>query len=266
MIFFPFTCKWHSQESSIIKNCHSLACRGSHLSRVPQPQVSFIAVNPTIGLGSCLPDEFDNMPPTSLNSSAVPTIALNGNSSFNATGPQNKQYVFTPAGLDVKLPISALIVVAAAVGFAGNLCVLRFTNNEEKKPVRARSSTLNFFIRSLALSDVLASLIGAPVIVAWLNYDLFVTKWTCSITPFFTLVFIVITNFNLVVIAVERYICTCRPTSRPLSSRTVRKAVKGAWLLGFLFSLGFSYSMSEVTVDLNSTHYTLVCGYDNSNH
>ena len=87
---------------------------------------------------------------------------MNGNSSFNATS-QNKQYVFTPAGLDVKLTVSALIVVAAAVGFAGNLCVLRFTNNEEKKPPRARSSNLNFFIRSLALSDVLASLIGAPL-------------------------------------------------------------------------------------------------------
>ena len=196
------------------------------------------------------------MPPPSLNSSAVPTSAVNGNWSI-------KQFVFThPAGNDVKLTVSTLIVVAAAVGFVGNLFVLRFTNNEEKKPVRARSSTLNFFIRSLALSDVLGSLIGAPFVVTYLNFDVFMTKWSCSISRFFQTVFVFITNYNLVVIAVERYICTCRPTSRPLSSRTVREAVKAAWLLGFLFSLGFSCSMDAVRVDLNSTHYTLVCEYN----
>ena len=204
------------------------------------------------------------MQPPNLNSSAVPTIAVNGNSSFNATSP-NKQYVFTPAGNDVKLTVSALVVVAASVGFAGNLCVLRFTNNEEKKPVRARSTNLNFFIRSLALSDVLASLIGAPFVVVHLNFDVLLTNWSCSFTRFFQIVFIVITNFNLVVIAVERYICICRPISRPLSSRTVRKAVRAAWLLGFLFSLGFSYSIDAVRVDLNSTHYTLTCEYDKRN-
>ena len=88
------------------------------------------------------------------------------------------------------------------------------------------------------------------------------TKWSCSISRLFQTVFVFITNYNLVVIAVERYICTCRPTSRPLSSRTVREAVKVTWLLGFLFSLGFSYSIDAVRVDLNSTHYTLLCEYD----
>ena len=200
----------------------------------------------------------------SLNSSAVPTSAVNGNSSFNATSHM-KQYVFTPAGPDVKLTVSALIVLAAAVGFAGNLCVVRFTNNEEKKPVRAGFSNLNFFIRSLALSDVFASLIGAPLTLVRINFDVFVTKWSCSISRFFQIVFIVITNFNLIVIAVERYICTCRPTSRPLSSRTLWRAVRAAWLLGFLFSLGFSYSIDAVRVDVDSTHYTLTCAYDYSN-
>ena len=215
-------------------------------------------------LGTALPEELHNMPPPSPNSSAVPTSALNGNSSFNAAS-EYKQYVFTPAGLDVKLTVSALIVVAAAAGFAGNLCVLRFTNNEEKKPMGARSSTLNFFIRSLALSDVLGSLIGAPFVIVHLNFDVLLTKWSCRITRFFQIVFIVITNYNLVVIAVERYICTCRPTSRPLSSRTVRKAVKAAWLLGFLLSLGFSYSIDAIRVDLDSTQYTLTCEYEYGN-
>ena len=41
--------------------------------------------------------------------------------------------------------------------------------------------------------------------------------------------------------------------------------MRAAWLLGFLLSLGFSYSIEAIRVDLNSTHYTLTCAYDYSN-
>ena len=186
---------------------------------------------------------------------------MNGNSSFNATQEYFKQY-YTLAGLDVQLTLSALIVVAAVVGFAGNLCVVRFTNNEEKKPVRARSSNLNFFIRSLALSDVLGSLIGAPFTLAQINSNALMTKTLCKVSRYFQTVFIFINIYNLVVIGVERYICTCRPTSRPLSLKTVRKSVRGAWLFGFLASLVFSYPYELTRVDVSSQHYTVRCEYN----
>ena len=208
-----------------------------------------------------LPDDFDDMPPPSLNSSAV-LSAVNGNSSLNATS-QNKQYVFTPVGLDVKLTISVLFALAAAVGLTGNLCVLRFTNNEEKKPVRARqSSNLNFFIRSLALSDVLGSLIGAPFVLAQINSNALMTEMGCKVSRYFQTLFILITIYNLVVISVERYICTCRPTFRPLSLKTVKKAVKGAWVFGVLAALVFSYPVELIRIDLDSTRYTLTCAYN----
>ena len=203
-----------------------------------------------------------NMPPPRLNTSAVPTSAVNGNSSLNATSRDYKQYVSNPVGLDVQLTVSALIVVAAVVGFAGNLCVLRFTNNEEKKPVRARSSNLNFFIRSLALSDILDSLIGAPFTLVRMNSTALMTKTLCKVSRYFQTVFIVINIYNLVVVAVERYICTCRPTSRPLSLKTVRKSVRGAWLFGCLAALVFTYPYELIRVDVNSEHYTIVCEYN----
>ena len=202
------------------------------------------------------------MPPApSLNTSAVPTSAVNGNTSFNATSQDYKQY-FTRAGLDVKLAVSALIAVAVVVGFTGNLCVLRFTNNEEKKTVGARSSNLNFFIRSLALSDVLGSLIGAPFTLVHINSSALMTKTLCKVSRYFQTVFIVINIYNLVVIGVERYICTCRPTSRPLSLKTVRKAVRGAWLFGFAVSFVFSYPYELIRVDVSSHHYTVRCEYN----
>ena len=209
-----------------------------------------------------LPDDCDKMPPPSPNSSAVPTSTMNGNSSFNATSQDHKQLFFTLVGLDVRLTVSALIAVAGVVGFAGNLCVVRFTNNEEKKPVRARSSNLNFFIRSLALSDVLDSLIGAPFTLVSINSNALMTKTVCKVSRYFQTVFIVINIYNLVVIGVERYICTCRPTSRPLSLKTVRKSVRGAWLFGFLAALVFSYPYELIRVDVSSQHYTVRCEYN----
>ena len=202
------------------------------------------------------------MPP-SLNSSAVLTSAVNGNSSLNATS-ENKQYVFAPLGLDVTLTISVLIAVTSAVGFAGNLCVLRFTNNEDKKPLTAaRCSNLNFFIRSLALSDVLGSLIGAPFALVQINSNFaLVSEMHCKVFRYFPSLFIYITIFNLVIIGVERYICNCRPISRPISLETVRKAVLGAWISGFLAAFGFSYSFELIRIDLNSTHYTIRCEYN----
>ena len=98
-----------------------------------------------------------------------------------------------------------------------------------------------------------------------INFDVFNTKWPCIVSRYFQVVFVIITIYNLVVISVERYICTCRPTSRPLSSRAVRKAVKGAWLLGLFLTLVFSYPVELVRIDLSSTHYTMKCGYNYEN-
>ena len=203
------------------------------------------------------------MPPPSLNSSAVLiTSAVDGNSSLNATS-QHKQYVSNPLRRDLVLTVSVLLTATVVVGFVGNLCVLRFTNNEEKKPAKARSSNLNFFIRSLALSDVLGSLIGASLALAMMtNSSAFMTEMRCKVSRYFQSVFVYVTIFNLVVIGVERYICTCRPTSRPLSLKTVKKSVKGAWLSGSLAALVFSYPIELIRIDLDSTRYTLICDYN----
>ena len=203
------------------------------------------------------PEGFHNMPPP------VPTSAVNGNLSLNATS-QNKQHVFGGASLlgpELALATNVLLTATALVGFAGNLLVLHFTNNEEKKSVKARSN-LNFFIRSLALSDVLGSLLGAPLIMVVLNSDLLFANMRCKAYRFFATVFPYTTQFNLVVIGIERYICTCRPTSRPLSLKTVKKSVTGAWVLGILSAIVFSYPAELTRFDLDSTRYVLSCEYN----
>ena len=199
------------------------------------------------------------------NSSSTFGKATSGNSSSPYSINQQKLYIFTPAGLDVKLTLGLLLATVSVIGFVGNFCVLRFISKEEKKKkVTAKSSNLNFFIRSLAISDILGALIGAPLAVIQMSFDVFQSAWPCKICRFFHFLFPVITTYNLLVIALERYICTCHPTSRPLSVASVKKAVKGAWLLGFLVSLLSASIFQGLRVDLNDTHYTILCNMDNS--
>ena len=136
------------------------------------------------------------------------------------------------------------------------------THNGEKNFMRTRFSNLNVFIRSLALSDVLGSLIGPSLTVIHINIDVLTSKLRCTTFRFFQQVFVMVTIYNLVVISIERYICTCRPTARLLSLKTVRKLILGAWVLGILLSFVACYPIDVIRVDFNSTHYTSICDND----
>ena len=195
------------------------------------------------------------------NSSSTFGKTASGNSSTPESINQQKLYIFTPAGLDVKLTLSLLLATASVIGFVGNICVLRFISKDKKK-----FSNLNFFIRGLAISDVLGALVGTPLLLIQFYFDVFQSKWPCRISRYFQILFPVITIYNLLVVALERYICTCHPTSRPLSLASVKKAVKGAWLLGFLVTLLPASTFKGLRVELNGTHYTVICKYDNSDH
>ena len=197
------------------------------------------------------------------NNSSVLAKGMDTNLSVSAS-PQ-KLYIFTPVGLHIKLTLALLMVAAGTVGFLGNLSVLRFIHKEGKK---RRSlglpSNLNFFIRSLAISDILSVSIGIPILLIHIFVDVFQTGWPCKIAKYITILFPAITSYNLLVIAFERYILICRPTSRPLSRATVQVFVKGAWLLGFFLTFLPASTVKGTRVDLNDTHYTMICKQDTS--
>ena len=197
------------------------------------------------------------------NNSSVLAKGMDTNLSVSAS--LQKLYIFTPAGLHIKLTLALLMVAAGTVGFLGNLSVLRFIRKEGKKR-RSLSlpSNLNYFIRSLAISDILSVSIGIPILLIHIFVDVFQTGWPCKIAKYFTLVFPAITSYNLLVIAFERYILICRPTSRPLSRATVQVFVKGAWLLGFFLTFFPASAFKGTRVELNDTHYTMLCKHDAS--
>ena len=200
--------------------------------------------------------------------SSVLTKAAAGNASWSVNHNHLKRYdSIHRVGLDIRLSIYLLVTIASTAGFLGNLCVLRFLRKKETKktPGIKASSNLNIFIRSLAISDVLVSISVVPLTYIRLFYRLSQTQWSCRIRSFIALLFPVITIYNIVVIGLERYILTCRPTSRPLSRATTEKLVKGAWLLGFFVTFLPAFTKNSLRIELNETHYTISCRHDNSN-
>ena len=189
--------------------------------------------------------------------------SVNASPPYNASPP--KQYAFTPAGPYVKLTLCSLIGLAGVISFLGNLTVFRFVGRKEKeRPRTARPSNLNHFISSLAVSDILGSLIGVPLVIVNWSVDVFQTGWPCNVARLIVFFFPSVTVYILMVISLERYILICRPTSRPLSRAAVEKLVKGAWGLALLVALAGAYSVAGIRVEVDETRYTVVCKVDNN--
>ena len=195
------------------------------------------------------------------NVNSTPGRGVNS-SALNAT--DDKEYLFMPVSLAAKTTICSIMTVISIVGFIGNLSLISFMNRKERKkgPKDAAFNNMSIFLRSLAVSDVLASPTG---LMPWFELfgDVFETNWGCKIRRYLGIVVHVITIYNLVAVAFERYNCVCRSTGK-LSRARVSQLIKAAWLLGFLITLLPMFSYKGIRTDLNETHYTIACGRDNS--
>ena len=120
----------------------------------------------------------------------------------------------------------------------------------------------NFYIQSLAISDALSAAISLPAICIDMYFDLFQRGWGCRIVRYLNIVFATITMNNLVVIGIERY-CSTRQVPRTFQNSTVKRMVFIAWIAGCFFAFLPAATYKGIRYDLNETHYTIVCKYDN---
>lgn len=124
-------------------------------------------------------------------------------------------------------------------------------------------SLTEYFINSLALSDVLCSAISFPSFVSEMFIDFVHYDWICKLNRFFGITFPVITILNLLTIGLERYFAIFHPFSF-LSQRKAKKMVVGAWILGSLITVIPLPAYNLVRFDIDDNTYTLICKYDNS--
>ena len=173
-------------------------------------------------------------------------------------------YVFTPAGYRRKLALLASMGTVGLLGFAGSCLILRFISSR-KQALYLQSSrfmkNFNFYIQSLALSDMFSSIVSLPLNCIQIYFDLFQNHWGCKIVRYFNIVFPIITINNLVVIGIEKYL-SLRRVPRTLKVSTVRKLIFLAWLAGFAITLVPAATFRGIRYNLNATHFTVICKYD----
>ena len=195
-------------------------------------------------------------------------LSVNNESALlNAAEMKSRVYVFTPAGFTTKLALVLVFASVGAVGFVGNVLIYYFISFKKMTVSYMQYNpflrNFNFYIKSLALSDILSNIVSLPLICIQIMVDVFQHGWACRIVRFIAILLPSITMNNLMIISLERYLST-RAVPRSFSVSTVRKLVYTAWLVGFIVVLGPTAMFKGIRYGLNDTHYTVICKYDNS--
>ncbi|KAH9495487.1 hypothetical protein Btru_013023 [Bulinus truncatus] len=132
-------------------------------------------------------------------------------------------------------PVNALIFMLAsfsALGILGNSLVLYVYVRKRNK----LSSTV--FIIALAATDLVTSAVSMPytMVLEWLNYQVYY-DFSCKLYYFFITCTVPFSVFIMVAIAMDRYICICRPHSHVLDSKRARNSVLVLLLLAILMGI-----------------------------
>ena len=185
----------------------------------------------------------------------------------NGTDQGSKIYVFSPVGTSTKLTLLILLVTVGTVGFVGSILILCFLKVKKKTNhvLKSLSFQKNFdvYINSLAISDVLSNVISLPSLGVQIYFNFFQDSWGCKIARYLQFTFPCVTMNNLLVISIEKYFST-RKNPRPFPQSTVRKLVLFAWLAGIAIVLLPVSTVKGVRYDLNETHFTMFCMFDNN--
>ncbi|XP_031575019.1 tyramine receptor tyra-2-like [Actinia tenebrosa] len=194
--------------------------------------------------------------------------SLRTNNSRNVSEIITRAYVFAPVSNNVKLVISTAMLLFGVYGLIANSLILYFKHKQHRRRRHLRQkpcsrSLTEYFINSLALSDLLSSLISLPLFTAEMFIDFVHNDWICKVNRFLNIIFPVITILNLLVIGVERYFASFHPFIKP-SRRKAKKIVVGAWFLGALITLVPIPTYKLIHYDIGENSFTLMCKYDNS--
>ena len=194
-------------------------------------------------------------------------VSSNISTLSNGTDQESKIYVFTPVGSSTKLTLLIFFVTVGTIGFVGSILILCFLKAKKKTNHILKSlsfeKNFDFYINSLAISDILSNLISLPCFCLQMYFDVFQDGWGCKIVRYLQFTFPCVTMNNLLVISIERYSST-RKNPRPFPHSTVKKLVLFAWLAGVTFVLLPVSTLKGVRYDVNETHYTMFCMFDNN--
>ena len=160
------------------------------------------------------------------------------------------------------------LALVGTVGLVGNSFAIALTMSESRKLLKegltnvlnSRRRLVYYFLFNLAISDVLASLIGVPLLtLPYFLTNCYVNDLVCKLYRIPQLFFPVVTINLLSILSIERYYLIFRPMS--LHSKVAIRMVRTAWLLGLIASVlaGTTYALQDL--ELGKRTFTTVCWY-----
>ena len=186
-------------------------------------------------------------------------------STNNDTGLKSKIYVFLPLSSSTRFTLLVLSASVGIIALVGNILILCFVKSKQKATFfpKALSFQKNFdvYISSLAVSDTLCAVIVVPLCCSQLYVDFVQRGWGCKIMRYLNILFPSVTINNLLVISIGKYF-SIRKNPRVFKHSTVRKVLSFAWLSTCFYVLIPVATFSGIRHDLNNTHYTESCNYD----
>lgn len=161
------------------------------------------------------------------------------------------------------------MALVGSAGMVANSLLLYIVRKQEKIRKRGRTAIKSFeriltpyFIKSLALSDFLCSLVNLPIFISQLYSDIVQNDWGCRCVRYLNLFFAVVTLNNLLVIGIERYMAIFYPLVLLPSPRFSKNLVVIAWLAGAIMVVVPVITFKTSPVDLGVHEYTVICVYE----
>ncbi|CAO1380093.1 unnamed protein product [Diamesa serratosioi] len=149
--------------------------------------------------------------------------------------------------------IDGILLVAILCGNILTILAVRFSR-------RLRSVISNHFVLSLAISDILVGLTLPYHLAFYMGTGLGSNKEFCMLRFFFVIMACCVSIWNLIAIAVDRYIAICYPLhySRYMTRRVALLLMAIGWLVGF--------SIAAIPVIWNKWEVAHDCEFDQIFH
>uniref|UniRef100_G3Q6J3 Gastrin/cholecystokinin type B receptor n=1 Tax=Gasterosteus aculeatus aculeatus TaxID=481459 RepID=G3Q6J3_GASAC len=152
----------------------------------------------------------------------------------------------------VRIVLYSLIFLLSLLG--NSLIIAVLVRNRRMRTVT------NLFLLSLAVSDLLVSLVCIPfTLIPNLMRDFIFGTGMCKLVMYFMGVSVSVSTFNLVAISLERYSAICNPlTSRAWQTKShAAKVITATWVASFVVMLPYPVSsgLKPFTRHNNSTGY-----------
>lgn len=191
------------------------------------------------------------------------STSLNYSQTTNATFTFKRIYIVPSLQMPYKILSMMIILLTGILGIIANSMVFYLERKRGKKIKRTGPRPLErsmsmYFIKSLALSDLLSCIVHTPLGCFWLFDTTIKNDLECQLHRVALMSLSCITILNVTFIAIERYLAVFYPLRAP-SVAVSKVCVILAWVFGTIVGVAHVLPYKAVSFDIGKFAYTIIC-------